>query len=255
MNNQLKVGLFLFFGLLIVGVSIFTLGSGKSMFQKTVTVYSYFDSVQGLNSGGIVSLAGVKVGNIESLTFDESKNLVKIAFIINEEFIPKIKSDSTVEIRTQGALGDKYLYITPGTQGTAIANDFKMKSDYGNDLLSVISKRSSDAEKIFDAIAELRIFMKNLNEGNRVASVLRKMDNTADNLQSVSAELKEATANNQVKKSMAHLDSILAKVDNGEGTLGALINDRSLHNRIKQMLGAGEKQKQLKSTLKSSVEE
>lgn len=255
MNNRLKVGLFLFFGLLIVIVSIFTLGSGKSMFQKTITINSYFDNTQGLNSGGIVSLAGVKVGNIEKITFDETKNLVLISFVVNEEFVPKIKNDSTVEIRTQGALGDKYLYINPGTEGAPVTNDFQMKSDYGNDLLSVISKRSSDAEKIFDTIAELKIFMKNLNEGNRVASVIRKMDNTATNLQAVSTQLKDATDDNQIKKSMARIDSILAKVDNGEGTLGALINDRSLHNRLKQMLGAGEKQKQLKSTLKASVEE
>ena len=51
------------------------------------------------------------------------------------------------------------------------------------------------------------------------------------------------------------MDNILEKIDNGQGTLGALINDRSLHDRLKSILGAGQKQQQVKSIMKSSVEE
>jgi phospholipid/cholesterol/gamma-HCH transport system substrate-binding protein len=54
---------------------------------------------------------------------------------------------------------------------------------------------------------------------------------------------------------MTKLEKIVDKVDKGEGTLGALINDRSIHDRIKNMLGAGQKTQQVKSILKSSVED
>lgn len=254
MNQQMKIGLFLAIGIFVIAISIFSLGSNKSIFQKAYTVHSYFDSVQGLNKGGIVSLAGVKIGNIENMDFDSEKNLVKVSFLITEDYINKIKKDSVVEIKTQGALGDKYLYITPGTEAEVVQNGAEMKSEFGNDLLTVISKRSGDAEKIFDAITELKILLKGVNDGNRIPNLIRKLDNTAGNLQTVSEQIKSANGDNQIKKSLQRMDNILAKVDNGEGTLGALINDKTLHNRLKQIFGAGEKQKQIKSSLKSSFE-
>ena len=113
--TQIKVGIFLAAGIAVLLVTIFMLGSNKSMFQEVVELRSYFDSVQGLNKGAVVSLAGVKVGNIEEMKFDEKRNLVEIISIIDAGFKNKIKKDSRIEIRTQGALGDKFLYITPGS--------------------------------------------------------------------------------------------------------------------------------------------
>lgn len=254
MSYQIKVGLFFAFGLFTLALSIFLLGSNKSVFQKTITVHSYFDSAQGLNAGGMVSLAGVKVGNIEDIEFDDSKNLVKITYFISDNFQNKIKINSLVEIRTQGALGDKYLYITPGSGTEFIQNNSELKSEYGNDILSVISKRGSESEKIFDVISDLQILLKSMTKDNKIPNLIHKLDKTAGNLQDTSEQIKLATANNQVAKTMKKLDSILEKIDNGQGTLGALINDKSLHQRLKSIVGAGEKQQQVKSILKSSVE-
>ena len=41
------------------------------------------------------------------MVFNELKNLVKVAVTIDSDFNNKIKKDSRMEIRTQGALGDK----------------------------------------------------------------------------------------------------------------------------------------------------
>ncbi|MGZ3692301.1 MAG: hypothetical protein ACXVAX_12405, partial [Pseudobdellovibrio sp.] len=56
-------------------------------------------------------------------------------------------------------------------------------------------------------------------------------------------------------RSVNKLEKIIDKVDRGDGTLGALINDRSIHDRIKSILGAGQKNQQVKNILKSSVED
>lgn len=255
MNQQVKVGLFSGIGLLTIVVSIFFLGSNKSFFQKSLNVHAYFDSAQGLNQGGVVSLAGVKVGNIDTIEFDDSKSLVRVNFGINQEFQKKIKTDSVVEIKTQGALGDKYLYITPGKATEIVADKMEMKSEFGNDIFSVISKRGSEGDKIFDAISDLQILIKSVVAQNKIPALINKLDKTAGNLQETSEQIKKATDNNKVAKTMSRLDSILEKIDNGQGTLGALINDKSIHLRLKSLLGAGEKQQQVKSILKTSIEE
>lgn len=253
--TKLKVGAFLAAGITILVVSVFMLGANKSIFQNSYLITTHFDSVQGLNNGAVVSLAGVKIGNVDSIEYDQDKNLVRVAFLMDTTYAPKIKTDSIVEIRTQGALGDKFLYITPGTTGEPVKNLSELKAEYGNDLLSVFNKRGNESEKLFDTINNLSAIVKGLADQNKLPSLINKLDQAAGNLNDSSVKIKQALAGNRLEHSMVKMDNILEKIDNGQGTLGALINDRSLHDRLKSLLGAGQKQQQVKSIIKSSVDE
>lgn len=255
MTKQMKVGLFLALGLLILSVSVFMLGSNKSYFQNSYTLHSYFDNVQGLNRGGIVSLAGVKVGNIQNIEFDDQKNLVRVDYLVEEDLAHKIKTDSRIELRTQGALGDKFLYIIPGTASEKIQNGAELKSEFGNDILAILNKRGSESEKIFDTISDLNKLVKSLTDQNKLPSLIFKLDQAAGNLNEASGKVKSALQTGHLETSLTKLDHILEKIDNGQGTLGALINDRSLHDKLKSIFGVGQKQQQVKSILKNSVEE
>ena len=249
--TQLKVGVFIVSGLAVLLITIFMLGSNKSYFQEVVLIHSYFDSVVGLNKGAVVSLAGVKVGNIDQIIFDDTKNLVDIVYRVDNEYRAKIRKNSRVEIRTQGALGDKYLYITPGITGESIANGDELKSDYGNDILSIITKRGNESEKLFDVLDDLKKITGSLAENNRLPHITGNLEKVTGNLARITDDINTASLN----RSLVKLERIVDKVDRGEGTLGALINDKSIHERIKSMIGAGQKNQQVKSILKSSVEE
>lgn len=253
--NQIKVGIFIISGLAVLLTTIFMLGSNKSYFQEVLEIHSYFDSVQGLNKGAVVSLSGVKVGNVEAITFDEKQNLVKITSIIDSDYKLKIKKDSRVEIRTQGALGDKYLYITPGASPESILSGDTLTSDYGNDILSIISKRGNESERLFDILADLKKITSSLSENNKLGSITHNLDKVTANLARASEQINKTAQSGSLDRSVNKLERIIDRVDRGEGTLGALINDRSIHDRIKNILGAGQKNQQVKSILKSSVEE
>lgn len=254
--TQIKVGIFVAAGLSVLFTTIFMLGSNKSLFQQVVEIHSFFDSVQGLNKGSIVSLAGVKVGNIDRITFNENKNLVEVVAIIDTEYISRIKKDSRVEIRTQGALGDKFLYITPGTSGAAsISHGDELVSDYGNDILSIISKRGNESENLFDILIDIKKITHALTENNRINHISGNLEKTTENLNRLTDKLNKALETGSLDRSMNKLERILDKVDRGEGTLGALVNDRTIHERIKTILGAGQQGQHIKNILKSSVEE
>lgn len=254
-QNQIKVGLFLAVGVFILVFSIIILGSNKSLFTNSARLVTFFDSVQGLNTGSIVSLAGVRVGNVEKIDFDEVRNLVKVIFMIDQQYVKKIKNDSKIELRTQGALGDKYLYITPGTEGAIVQELAEIKAEYGNDILSVLSRRGSESERLFDVLAEFQKFMLNLNAQNKIPNLINKLDLAAGNLNESSALIKKSLASGKLDTSIEKMDRIMSKIDSGQGTLGALINDRTIHDRLKTILGTGQKQQQVKSILKSSIEE
>lgn len=256
MTTQVKVGAFLLAGIMIFVGSVFLLGSNKALFQDVIEIKSYFDSVQGLNVGGVVSLSGIKVGNVDRIIFDEKKNMVEVVSRIDSEFKVKIKKDSHVEIRTQGALGDKFLYIIPGsTEAQHIENQDELKADFGNDILSILSKRGSESEKLFDAITDFQKLMRSLTEHNKIQSLLNKFDGTAGQLQEISTNLNSTIKKGALDRTLTKLEKIVDKIDHGEGSLGALINDRSLHDRLKNLLGAGQKNQQVKQILKSSVDE
>lgn len=253
--NQLKVGLFLAIGIFILVFSIIILGSNKSLFTNSARLVAFFDSIQGLNKGSIVSLAGVRIGNVEKVDFDEVRNLVKVTFLVDQQYIQKIKSDSKIELRTQGALGDKFLYITPGLEGAFVQDQAEIKAEYGNDILSVLSRRGNESERLFDVLAEFQKLMQGLNAQNKIPNLINKLDLAAGNLNDSAALVKKSLASGKLDNSMEKMDRIMSKIDSGQGTLGALINDRTIHDRLKSILGTGQKQQQVKSILKSSIEE
>jgi phospholipid/cholesterol/gamma-HCH transport system substrate-binding protein len=46
----------------------------------------------------------------------------------------------------------------------------------------------------------------------------------------------------------------MKKIDRGQGTLGALVNDSSLHNRLSRLLGASPRNQFLKPIIRDSIQ-
>ena len=254
--KQAKVGAFLAIGLIVLLGSIFTLGSNKSFFQEVFIIKAYFDSVQGLNKGSMVSLSGVKVGNVDQIEFDTERNAVQVKIRVDAIFKNRIRKDSRIELRTQGALGDKFLFITPGTKiDEFLQHENEIAADYGNDILAVLNKRGNESEKIFDAISDFQKLLHSITAQNKIPSLIAKLDSTAGHLSEASQRLNATLKNGSLDRSAVKLEKIIDKIDKGEGTLGALINDRSVFDRVKSILGAGQKNQQIKKIFKSSVEE
>lgn len=58
----------------------------------------------------------------------------------------------------------------------------------------------------------------------------------------------------QFKNSVDKMNNILTKIDKGEGTLGALINDSTLHEQLKSLVGGSQRKNHVKSVIRSSIE-
>ena len=79
----------------------------RALFKSYKVVYLQLKHVQGLNIGSVVSLSGINIGNIYSIEIADG-NQVRLALKIDEQFLKRIHKDAEAELRTQGALGDKY---------------------------------------------------------------------------------------------------------------------------------------------------
>ncbi|WII72406.1 MlaD family protein [Bdellovibrio sp. 22V] len=262
-STQLKVGIFLAIGTIFILGSIFFLGADKALFTSYVRIHAHFDQVQGLSAGSVVSLSGVTVGNVESITFLPEANALDVKMRINEDYIQRIRQGSQVEIRTQGALGDKYVFIIPSDpKGKVVQEGDILDVAKATDILGVLTERGNEANKVFDIINELHAITKTLNAENRLGRVMSNLDSAAMNFSTTSKDMRQmmsqVTAQNTGEKlgqSIDRLDSILTKIDKGQGSLGALINDPSVHNQLKSMLGGSARKNHVKTLLRTSIEE
>lgn len=264
LKNQIKVGIFVLIGILFTMGSIFMLGANKSLFSKFAHIYAEFDNVQGLARGSVVSLSGVVIGNIESIDFVKEKNLLKVDMKIEKEFLPRVFQGSEVEIRTQGALGDKYIYILPGDpRAIPVSDEAILPVAKATDLFNVISERGKETEQLFDIISEIHKLIKSLNQDNNIPKLVFNMSEASKELKNLTQKANilisdiqdNGSTSKQIKGTVEKLNHILTKVDKGEGTLGALINDTSLHDQLKAFLGGSQKKNQIKSIMRSSIQE
>lgn len=73
-------------------------------------VNAIFTNVAGLKVGAPVEIAGVRIGEVRSVTLADTEALVTMQ-ILNEV---KLREDDMPQIRTKGIIGDKYVRISPG---------------------------------------------------------------------------------------------------------------------------------------------
>ena len=76
-------------------------------------VTAEFDNVGDLKSGSPVTMAGVRVGEVEAIRFDPRSYKAVVSLRIDSQF-DRIPDDSDASIQTQGLLGGKYIGIGPG---------------------------------------------------------------------------------------------------------------------------------------------
>jgi len=112
---ELKVGVFVFIGMVILAIFILSIGGFKT-WSSGYRINVNFNFVNGVKVGAPVRFAGVDVGEVKriKLEFVPEENRSNVRLIIWVRDIIKIPADSTVWVNTLGLLGEKYVEIIPG---------------------------------------------------------------------------------------------------------------------------------------------
>ena len=113
---ELKVGIFVFFGLVLLVVFILSIGGFKT-WSSGYRVSVNFNFVNGVKVGAPVRFSGVDVGEVKKveLSFLPQENRSNVSLQIWLRNNIKIPADSSVWVNTLGLLGEKYVEIMPGT--------------------------------------------------------------------------------------------------------------------------------------------
>lgn len=119
-KNDLWVGLFVLLG--AIAILFLALQSANLLslnFQKTYAVTAKFDNIGGLKPKAAVKSAGVVVGRVEDISFDDKSFQARVTLALENRYVfPK---DSSLKILTSGLLGDQYLGIEAGADDQNLA--------------------------------------------------------------------------------------------------------------------------------------
>jgi len=119
-KNDVWVGLFVLIG--AVAILFLALQSANLLslnFQKTYSVTAKFDNVGGLKPKAAVRSAGVVVGRVDKIVFDDKSFQARVILAMESRYsFPK---DSSLKILTSGLLGEQYLGIEAGAADKVLA--------------------------------------------------------------------------------------------------------------------------------------
>lgn len=109
------VGLFVLLGAIALGFLALRAGNLSTFsFAPTYTLSANFDNVGGLKPRAAVKSAGVVVGRVSSITFDDKTFQAVVS--VNLEKAYQFPKDTSASILTSGLLGEQYLGLTAGSE-------------------------------------------------------------------------------------------------------------------------------------------
>ena len=139
-RHDLWVGLFVVIGAAALLFLALKAGNLLSLsFEPVYRVSARFDNIGGLKARAAVKSAGVVVGRVTRISFDDKSFQATVEMEMEQRFaFPK---DSSVKILTAGLLGEQYLGIEPGASDkTLLAGDVVTQTQSAVVLETLISQ-------------------------------------------------------------------------------------------------------------------
>jgi phospholipid/cholesterol/gamma-HCH transport system substrate-binding protein len=262
--TELRVGLFVLVGLLVLAAGIFYVTGSKFLGPK-YQLTTYLPEVSGLTNGAPVRVDGVEVGNVESIRLlprtpgkapQKNKN-IEVVMRVDKQFKDDILTDSTASLVTEGLLGNRYVNITRGFTGTPLTDKGVIPGAEEKAMKEVV-ERSAEVLGNLNALSdEVRDLIEGVKEGkgslgklltdeqayNHLNSLLARGDTLVGNVQAGQGTLGKLVTSDEmytkVNSGLDHVNVILADVRAQKGTIGKLMYDPSLYDQAKQALTNG----------------
>lgn len=226
-NKQaVKVGLFIFIGLLIFVAGILTIGSMRKTFVKKIEAKAIFTNVDGLQKGNNVWFSGVKVGTVKSISFMPNSQ-VQVVFSIEEKSQEFIRQDARVKISSDGLIGNKIIEVAGGTSSAPMVADGYMfeveKVDSQQDIMKTLQENNKN---ILAITSDLKDVIRSISEGEGSVGKLlkdeqlyRSLTTTMNSLQSASRQAQTITSS---------LDNFTSKLNHPGYLANDLITDTTI---------------------------
>lgn len=206
-NTSLETKLGMFVALVVVAALVLLeIAGGTDFFKKGYRIHGLFNTAQELKVGDPVKMAGVPVGKVEKIGFDQGR--VKVTLKLNQG--TDVKTDARATIRFAGLLGQNFVSINLGTPAAPELKDGDViQTTEQPDLAAIM-------QKLEGAVGGVE----------KLASTF-----SGDQLNNMLGPLTSIMKDNQtnISKFLGDLPKITGQINSGEGNLGKLLKDEALY--------------------------
>ena len=259
-KQEVGVGAFVLVGFAVF-VALLLWLTGRRVGGEGQRIPVVFENVAGLKKGDPVLVSGVRVGRVEGVHLERTGK-VTVTLSVAPDVRPRI--DATVAIAPLDLLGAKFIKYSPGvreepwpdgrpfvgTQEQELTDMAQGVAQRANELLGnansfVSPQLSQDLHNTMVAVQRamtvvgdapdgpfLRQTTKTLAATERVMQRVDSLlgSSTGKHLDSLSANL--ATLTNHLGSATVAIDTLLRRMNRGEGTLGKLASDSTLYTDL-----------------------
>ncbi len=251
-----RVGVFVLGGLFLALSALLILGGKSSFFTPMNHYYTHFNKVDGLVSGAKITLGGFKIGTVTKVELDPNTHDIRVTYSIERKYAEWIRKESSVELVTQGVLGDKYLSMVAGDPSQhQLENHAEIPQGNSKDLSMLMNSSERLMERITATADSLERVLTSFNKGNRAEEFFQGLSTTSKNLSEMSAKLNQELNQMKLKSAVNHLDSILEKIDHGQGSVGAFINDPALYDDAKALVGQANRNRIMRNLIRQTIKD
>ena len=263
-RKEIKIGIMVVVALfaLIFGINYL---KGFNIFMPTNSFYVRYAQLDGLEKSAPVFVQGYKIGQVRDITFDfTKKEPFTVLVALNEDM--KIPKGSVFELFDDGLLGSKSIQILLNNSSTEYySSGDTIPSSIASNLFSEVGESILPSVKnIIPRIDSLLYAAQLVIQNQSINNALLSLEKSSRDLEIISSVLKRTMQNDipiitgnaktisdnlvsttqridnidmvgimsKLDSTMQALNNITGKIDSGEGTLGLLINDKTLFENL-----------------------
>ena len=257
--------------LVLVGVLLFIGGSmwlrGKT-FSRAPKVSVQFEDAGTLKRGSPVKVSGVTLGTVSDITYQGYR---KVLVRLDLQDAADPRKDAAASLATVGLVADAVVKLIPGTAPEPLPPDAIIVGTVERGLMDMGGEIGGSVKEVLAGVKaiEFKQLSENLNKTltafQRVAELygdtkngpMSELSGTMKRLQAVSARIDSVLASAKVEESIhtadslmasltllstdarstaKQLDSILARINRGEGTLGKFASDTLFYQNTQRLV-------------------
>jgi phospholipid/cholesterol/gamma-HCH transport system substrate-binding protein len=228
-ENNIKLGVFVIAGLIVMMVSFYLIGNNTSMFGSSFTLKAHFANLDGLMDGNNVLFSGIQAGTVKSITI-VNDTTIEVSMLIDSKVKAYIHNNAEAAIGTEGLMGNKVVNIQPVKGNSPMVKNGDVltaqKLTSMDAMLQTLSKTNNNVATISEA---LKITVLRLDT-SAIFSVLNDK-NIGISLRSSLKNINNATSN--AGDMTQGLDEIVMQIKQGKGAAGLLLTDTAFSGSLK----------------------
>ncbi|MEX2463178.1 MAG: MlaD family protein [Balneolaceae bacterium] len=161
LSSEVKVGITVFLAV-VVAIVGFRFMRDMPIFRASMQISATFDRADGISSGNLVYIKGVRVGSVNRITLLPT-GTVRISLRIDTDL--PIPIDSEARLTSLGIVEGKSIVIELGSSTDYVQNGDEIRGLYAETMMEVLGQKGEEmGDDVSNTLGELNTFLKQLNE-------------------------------------------------------------------------------------------